>query len=198
LPVLDGFGVLREIEPELMPVTVFVTAFDQYALRAFESHALDYLLKPFDQERFQRALQRARTQVKRQRGGELDDKLRDLLASLGPKPGHIERIVVRTGARLVFLRVDEIDWMDAEGNYIRLHVGKKSYLLRETMSGMEAKLDPARFIRIHRSTIVNIDRIKELESLFQGEYLVILHDGTKLPSSRGYRDRVRELLEGAS
>jgi two-component system, LytTR family, response regulator len=198
MPELDGFEVVEAIGTSRMPAVVFVTAYDQYALRAFESHALDYLLKPFDQERFQRALQRARTQVQRQRGGELDDKLRDLLASLGPKPGHIERIVVRTGARLVFLRVDEIDWMDAEGNYIRLHVGKKSYLLRETMSGMEAKLDPARFIRIHRSTIVNIDRIKELESLFQGEYLVILHDGTKLTSSRGYRDRVRELLEGAS
>jgi two-component system, LytTR family, response regulator len=198
MPELDGFAVLEAVGAERMPAVVFVTAYDQYALRAFESHALDYLLKPYDQERFQRALQRARAQVRRERSGELDERLRSLLGSLGSRSGYLERIVVRTGARLVFLRVDEIDWMDAEGNYIRLHVGKRSHLLRETMASMESKLDPARFMRIHRSTIVNIDRIKELESLFQGEYVVILQDGTKLTSSRGYRDRLRELLESAS
>jgi two-component system, LytTR family, response regulator len=198
MPELDGFGVVEAVGPEQMPAVIFVTAYDQFALRAFEAHALDYLLKPFDQERFGRALHRARSAIEKQRNGELDQRLRDLLGGLQPRSEYLERIVVRTGARILFLRVDEIDWMDAEGNYIRLHSGKRSHLIRETMSGIETKLDPARFIRIHRSTIVNIDRIKELESLFQGEYVVILNDGTKLTSSRGYRDRLRELLESAS
>jgi two-component system, LytTR family, response regulator len=198
MPELDGFAVVEAVGIPQMPAVVFVTAYDQYALQAFEAHAVDYLLKPYDQERFSRALERARSQVQRLRSGELDQRLRELVGSLAGRAGYLERIVVRTGARLVFLRVDEIDWMDAEGNYIRLHSGRKSHLVRETMSGMEAKLDPSRFIRIHRSTIVNIDRIREMESLFQGEYVVILHDGTKLTSSRGYRDRLKVLLEGAS
>jgi two-component system, LytTR family, response regulator len=198
MPELDGFGVVEAVGPAQMPKVIFVTAYDQFALRAFEAHALDYLLKPFDQDRFHKALQRARGSIHQQENGELDQRLLDLLGTLRPKSEYLERIVVRTGARIIFLRVDEVDWMDAEGNYIRLHVGKKSHLIRETMSGIESKLDPARFIRIHRSTIVNIDRIKEMESLFQGEFVVILQDGTKLTSSRGYRDRLRDLLASSS
>jgi two-component system, LytTR family, response regulator len=198
MPELDGFGVVEAVAQEHMPAVIFVTAYDQFALRAFEAHALDYLLKPFDQERFRKALQRARATIEKKRDGQIDQRIRDLLSGLRPRSEYLERIVVRTGSRILFLRVDEIDWMDAEGNYIRLHVGKKSHLVRETMAAMEAKLDPDRFLRIHRSTIVNIDRIKELESMFQGEYVVILADGTKLTSSRGYRDRLRDLLGSAS
>jgi two-component system, LytTR family, response regulator len=198
MPELDGFGVLESLDLSRMPGVIFVTAYDQFALRAFEAHALDYLLKPYDQERFQKALQRARESIRLVREGEIDQRLRDLLGSLRPRGEYLERLVVRTGSRIVFLRVDEIDWMGAEGNYIRLHVGKKSHLIRETMSGIEAKLDPSRFLRIHRSTIINVDRIREMESLFQGEFVVILQDGTKLTSSRGYRDRLRDLLANSS
>jgi two-component system, LytTR family, response regulator len=198
MPVVDGFGVVETVGVERMPVVVFVTAYDQFALRAFETHALDYLLKPFDSERFARAVQHARATIQQRKSSDLDVRLRDLLGSLKPQSEYLERVVIRTGVRIVFLRIDEIDWMEAEGNYVRLHVGKKSHLLRETMSRLEARLDPASFLRIHRSTIVNIDRIKEMESLFHGEYVLVLHDGTKLTSSRGYRDRLRVLLEQSS
>ena len=194
MPELDGFGVVELIGPDNMPAVVFVTAYDQFAVRAFEAHAVDYILKPFDQERFRRALQRARQQIQQRDNNELNYRLRALLGELQSKTEHLERIIVRSGARMIFVSVDEIDWMAAEGNYIRLHVGKQSHLLREKMGTIEEKLDPSRFVRIHRSTIVNIKRIKELESLFQGEFVVILHDGTKLTSSRGYRDRLREIL----
>ncbi len=198
MPEVDGFGVIEAVGAERMPTVIFVTAYDQFALRAFEAHALDYILKPFDSERFHRALERARRSVERQKEDDLSERLRGLLEELRPKAKYLDRLVVRSGARITFLRTDEVDWIDAEGNYARLHVGKKSYLLRETMSGIEAKLDPERFIRIHRSTIVNVERIKSLETLFQGEYVVHLEDGTKLTSSRGYRDRLHALMEASS
>ncbi|HEV2129508.1 MAG TPA: LytTR family DNA-binding domain-containing protein [Longimicrobiaceae bacterium] len=198
MPEMTGFEVIEAVGPEQMPTVIFVTAYDEFALRAFEVHALDYILKPFDQERFERALQKARGTIHRQKNGDISERLRSLLEELRPRPRHLDRLVVRSGARITFLRTDEVEWIDAEGNYVRLHVGKKSYLLRETMSGIEAKLDPERFIRIHRSTIVNIECIKSLETLFQGEYVVHLEDGTKLTSSRGYRDRLHALMEASS
>ncbi len=198
MPEMTGFEVIEAVGPEQMPTVIFVTAYDQYALHAFEAHALDYILKPFDQERFERALQKARGTIQRQKEGDISERLRSLLEELQPRPRYVDRLVVRSGARITFLRTEEVEWVDAEGNYVRLHVGKKSYLLRETMSGIEAKLDPERFIRIHRSTIVNIERIKSLETLFQGEYVVHLEDGTKLTSSRGYRDRLHALMEASS
>ncbi len=198
MPEMTGFEVIEAVGPEEMPTVIFVTAYDQYALRAFEARALDYILKPFDQERFARALQKARDTIQRQKDGDISERLRSLLEELRPRPRYVERLVVRSGARITFLRTEEVEWIDAEGNYVRLHVGKKSYLLRETMSGIEAKLDPERFIRIHRSTIVNVERIKSLETLFQGEYVVHLEDGTKLTSSRGYRDRLHALMEASS
>jgi two-component system LytT family response regulator len=198
MPEMTGFEVIEAVGPEQMPTVIFVTAYDQYALHAFEAHALDYILKPFDQERFERALQKARGTIQRQKEGDISERLRSLLEELRPRPRYVDRLVVRSGARITFLRTEEVEWVDAEGNYVRLHVGKKSYLLRETMSGIEAKLDPERFIRIHRSTIVNIERIKSLETLFQGEYVVHLEDGTKLTSSRGYRDRLHALMEASS
>jgi two-component system, LytTR family, response regulator len=196
MPGLDGFEVLETVGPEQMPAVVFATAYDQFALRAFDAHALDYLLKPFDGERFRKTLDRARHQLHGEAHDGLGARLEALLAGLQERGRYLERVAVRAGGRIIFLRTDEIDWIEAEGNYARLHVSGRAYLLRETMSRLEEKLDPARFVRIHRSTIVRIDQIKELEPLFQGEYQVTLHAGTRLTSSRGYLDKLQELLSG--
>ncbi len=194
MPELDGFDVLQAIGVGHVAVVIFVTAYDQFALRAFEAHALDYLLKPFDDERFEAALERARERIRQQQGGDLDRRLRALLEEVRGDRGYLQRLVVPSGRRSVFIRTEEIDWIEAERNYVRLHVGGRSYLLRENLSHIEAALDPAKFCRIHRSTIVNIDRIQAVESLFQGEYLVVLHDGTKLTSGRSYRRSLHALL----
>jgi two-component system LytT family response regulator len=193
MPELDGFGVLEALELQPMPWVIFVTAYDQYALRAFEVHALDYLLKPFDRERFQKALQRARTQIERARPGDHGQQLLALLEELQSKK-HLERFVIKSAGRIFFLRADEIDWMESAGNYIRLHIGPETHLMRETMTDLEAKLDPNRFLRIHRSTMVNLERIKELQPWFHGDYVVILKDGTRLTLSRSYRDKLRRWL----
>jgi two-component system LytT family response regulator len=198
MPELDGFGVLEVTAPENMPAVVFVTAYDAFAIRAFDAHALDYLLKPLDRDRFHRAASRAVAHVRQRQQGELDQRLRALLNDIRPEPKYIDRLVVRSGPRIMFVKVDEIDWIDAEGNYLRLHIGKRSHLLRETMNTLEAKLNPQEFMRIHRSAIVRIARIKELESIFQGEYVVTLHDGTKLTSSRGYREALQQLMDRSS
>lgn len=194
MPGLDGFGVLEEIRDGVVPEVVFVTAYDQFALQAFESHALDYLLKPFDADRFNRTLDRIRTHLRGRRRLQADARLLRLLDDLRNKPHHLERIVVRSGGRILILRTDDVDWVEAAANYVKLHIGGRHYLLRETMTNMENQLDPERFTRIHRSTIVQIDRIKQLEPLLQGDYMVVLQDGTRLPSSRGYRDNIQDLL----
>ncbi len=194
IPELDGFEVVRSLGEGEMPVTVFVTAYDQYALQAFEVHAVDYLLKPFDEERFKRALDRARKAIQAANGHGFSDKLLALLQDLKTPQGFLERIVVKNAGRLSFLRADEIDWIESSGNYVSLHVGHESHLLRETMNGLEERLDPARFVRIHRTAIVRIEQIKELHPLFHGEYEVVLREGTRLTLSRGYRDRLPGLL----
>jgi two-component system LytT family response regulator len=194
MPGIDGFGVLESLAPQQTPAVIFITAFDQYALRAFEVHALDYLLKPFDRARFKKALDRARAQIRHDSGESLDHRLTTLLDSLGNKPRHMDRVVIKSAGRIMFLRTDEIDWIEAADNYVRLHVGAESHLLRETMGALESRLDASRFMRIHRSTVVNIDRMKELQPWFHGDYVVILQDGTRLNLSRTYRDRVIELL----
>jgi two-component system, LytTR family, response regulator len=201
MPSVDGFGVLRALEGEIMPYVVFVTAYDQYALQAFEVHALDYVLKPFNAERFSQALQRARAAISKRDDveGSVDkDRLRSLVASLTAEQREKQRIVVKSSGRVFFVKVDDIDWIEAEGNYVRLHMGTQSHLLRETMKGMESVLDTAQFIRIHRSTIVNADRIRELQPLFHGEYAVILRDGTRLVASRGPDNRLKKLLAEAT
>jgi two-component system LytT family response regulator len=192
MPNLDGFGVIQTIGPDKMPVVVFVTAYDKHALRAFEVQALDYLLKPFDGERFQGALRRVRQQLEEGHAG-LERRLMALVRDLD-RPSRPERLVVKSGGRLFFLRVDEIDWVEAAGNYVKLHVGADAHLLRETMTSIEGRLNPDTFIRIHRSHIVNLERIKELQPWFNGEYVVMLQNGTKLTLSRGYRDRLQERL----
>ena len=201
MPSVDGFGVLRALEGEIMPHVVFVTAYDQYALRAFEVHALDYVLKPFNAERFSQALQHARAAIAKRDDveGSVDKvRLRSLVASLTAEQREKQRIVVKSSGRVFFVKVDDIDWIEAEGNYVRLHMGAQSHLLRETMKGMESVLDTSQFIRIHRSTIVNADRIRELQPLFHGEYAVILRDGTRLVASRGPDNRLKKLLAEAT
>lgn len=194
MPELDGFGVIESLQGEYVPVVVFVTAFDKYALKAFEVHAVDYLLKPFDRERFETALQRAIARVRGQQGGNLQDQLAGLLADLRPKNRAPDRLVIKSEGRVLFLRMDEIDWVEAADNYVNLHVGADSHLLRETMGSLESRLPPDRFLRISRSTMVNIERIKELQPMFHGEYTVILRNGAKLTLSRGYRDKLQPLL----
>jgi two-component system, LytTR family, response regulator len=197
MPGLDGFGVLEALGASHMPVTIFTTAYDQFALRAFDAHAIDYVLKPYDSERFTNAVERARMHLTGRRHAQMDDRLDSLLDELRSRNQFLERLVVRSGGRILILRVADVDWVEAASNYVRLHAGGKEYLLRETMTALETKLDPADFVRIHRSTIVRVDRIRELEPLFQGDYVVILEDGTRLTSSRGYREKLQDLLQGS-
>jgi two-component system LytT family response regulator len=194
MPEMDGFGVLKAIPAEKIPRVIFVTAYDKYALRAFEVYALDYLLKPFDRERFDKALQRARLEIQRDRGGDTNERILALLEEIKHKPKHLERIVIKSNGRIFFLKSEESDWIEAEGNYVRIHTGKESYLIRETITSLESQLNPKRFLRIHRSTIVNIDRIKELQPWFHGDYRILLKDGTQLTMSRSYREKLHELL----
>jgi two-component system LytT family response regulator len=195
MPELDGFGVLASIKPPRLPEVIFVTAFNQHALRAFEVHALDYLLKPFDRERFQTALERARTRLAQARSGELNQKLTALLAEIRPEPKTTDRLAVKTSGKVLFVKTSDIDWIEAADNYVSLHVGAESHLLRETMGALEARLDPKQFLRISRSTIVNLERVKELQPMFHGDYTVILRNGTRLGLSRNYRDKLQALMK---
>ncbi len=206
MPEMDGLEVLEAVGPRDIPAVIFVTAYDQYALRAFEVHAIDYLLKPFDDERFDRALQHARDLIQRGRIEALSQQLfalaRDLRSAGGPAaekvptegPQHLERLAIKSGDRVSLIKTQEIDWIEGAGVYVRLHVGKKSHLLRETLSNLEEQLHPDQFVRIHRSTIVNVERVRELKSYFHGEYIVYLHDGTQLKLSRSYREKLFTLL----
>ena len=194
MPELDGFGVIEALGAERLPAVIFVTAYDHYAVQAFDVHAIDYLLKQFDRQRFQIALARAKENLQTNRREKINQQLSSLLRQLKSPRTSNERFVVKSGGRVFFLKYDEIDWIEAAGNYIRLHVGNETHLLRETMNAIQKKLDPGRFIRIHRSTFVNIEKIKELQPWFHGEYVVILRDGTQLTMSRSYRSNLPELL----
>ena len=206
MPRMDGFEVLRAIllrdangaraksgaslGPCPAPTIIFVTAYDQYALRAFDANALDYLLKPFDRERFERALTRARRQIESEKRDHLSSRLEALVRALEPAPRFLNRLVVRNAGRVNFLKAEEIDWIEAAGNYACIHSGAESHLLRETMATLEAKLDPAKFVRIHRSAIVNLDRVKEIQPSFHGDAVVLLRGGKRLPLSRNYREKL--------
>ena len=194
MPGSTGFDVIDTVGPSRMPPVVFVTAYDRYALRAFDVHALDYLLKPFDRERFQQALGRARQRLERRDPGELERRLLELVHDLRSTPQRPERFVIKSGGRVFFVRTEEIDWIEAAGNYVKLHVGSDAHLLRETMNALEAQLDPDVFFRIHRCHIVNIERVKELQPWFNGEYVVFLRGGTRLTLSRGYREKLQDRL----
>ena len=199
MPEGDGFDVVRAVGRAVgagrMPVVVFVTAHDEYAVQAFAAHALDYLLKPVERERFDDALERARVQARRERGPDVDPRLLALVRHLDGPPSYLDRIPVRMGARTRLVDVADVDYFEAETNYVRVHVGPKTYLVRGTLAALEERLDPARFLRVHRSLVVNLRRVVEVESLFGGEYELFLQDGTRLTSGRTYRARVQDALQ---
>lgn len=195
MPELTGFEMLSRIKDVPLPGIIFITAYDEFALRAFEFHALDYLLKPYDRERFKKSVSHARESLQSASTSSVTtEQIKALLESIAQPPSSIERLIVKSNGRIVFLRTDEIDWIEAAGNYVKLHVGKESHLIRETMNTLERKLNLQKFIRIHRSTIANIDKIKELQPYFNGEYTVILQNNSQLILSRGYRDNFISVL----
>jgi two-component system LytT family response regulator len=202
MPDLDGFQVLSEISPDEMPVVIFTSAYDQYAIRAFEANALDYLLKPFDQERLHHAVERARSELRKDRDREITHRILNLLSQVRsitpPAPELDSRLVIKANGRVVFLDLDSIEWVEAAANYVRLNVGKESYLFRETISRISERLDANHFVRIHRSTIVNVRKIKELIPVNSGEYVVVLKSGRELSCSRGYRSALQGIVEKSS
>jgi len=193
MPELDGFGVLEALAPESRPAVVFITAYDEHAVRAFEVNAIDYLLKPVEPRRFEAALARARERLA-QPAATRDAALEAVLAELRRVRGQPARLVVRDGSRVSFVRVGDIDWIDAAGNYARLHVGGTIHLLREPLKTLESRLDPEQFLRVHRSAIVNLERITAVEPYFHGEYILTLRDGTRLTASRTHSVKLRALL----
>lgn len=197
MPELNGFDVLDALAPGELPLVVFVTAYDQYALNAFQVHALDYLLKPYEDERMLEALDHAKAQLRQKNGTHTAKRLLDMLDTTKAERGRTGRIMVRSGGRITFVRVDDVDWIEAQGDYVCLHTQGKKHLVREKISDMEAQLSPELFLRIHRSTMINVSRIKEMQPLFHGEYSVMLQDGTRLTMSRSFRDKVFDRLTGA-
>jgi two-component system LytT family response regulator len=191
MPELDGFEVVRRLDPAQRPLIVFVTAFEQYALDAFRASAVQYLLKPVDREALKSAVERVRrlSEAPAPEAG-----VAELLAQVQRPRPFLQRVAVKSRGRTLLFRIDQIDWVESAGNYVRLHIGREGYLLRETMSALEEKLDPSQFVRIHRSAIVNLERVRELQPTSHGEYLVMLANDTRLTLSRVYRDRLEPLL----
>ncbi len=197
MPGVDGVAVAEKISQAsdaFVPLFIFVTAYDQYALRAFELHALDYLLKPFDRDRFRIAFDRARKQLASREKELNDSKILRMLEDMSARSRYLDRIVLNSNNRSVVVRTDEIDWIEAEGNYVRIHFGKQASLLRETLSKLESQLDPRKFTRIHRSRIVNIDHIRELQPWSHRGCRIVMLNGAELPLTRTYRDEVYRLL----
>ena len=196
IPGRNGFEVLDCLEDKCAPAVIFVTAFDKYAVRAFEVRALDYLLKPFNKARFAEALKRFHERGARLSGTERKEELKAVLREIQRESRESERIVVKSGSRTIFLRKGSIEWIEAQGDYVKLHSGKESHLLRETMSALSDRLDPGRFVRIHRSRIVNLDYIREIRPLWGGDCTVLMRDGTELTMSRTYRASLQDTLYG--
>jgi two-component system, LytTR family, response regulator len=192
MPGLDGFGVLEALSPEEIPAVVFVTAFDQYAVRAFEAQAVDYLMKPFSRERVEEAVRRVRELVKGKSLEDFRESIAKIVEKIRRDRSYPEWVLLKADGKNVFVKVRDIDWIESSRNNVRIHVGPTLYLLHETTTAIASRLDPKRFLRIHRSAIVNIERIKELHPWFNGDYAVILRDGTQLTLSASYRDRLRE------
>ena len=219
MPDVDGFGVVEALGIDRMPPTIFVTAYNEYAVRAFDVHAIDYLLKPFDTDRFRAAFQRARTHLEQVSSAEQGRRIKALLeqvlgegaatagtppvplhgsppnGSAPPRHRYVDRLMVKHDGRVFFVKVTDVDWFEASGNYVRIHTGKVSHLIRETMQRVESQLDPAMFVRIHRAVIVNLDRIRELQPWFAGDYVVILRDGRQLKLSRTYREHLHTRMQ---
>jgi two-component system LytT family response regulator len=218
MPDIDGFGVVAELGSEPLPAIIFVTAYNEYAVKAFDVNAIDYILKPFDPDRFRSAFARARTHLEQKSSAEAGRRIKALLeevlgeeraqalaagagngnghgkaapAAPAPRARHLDRLMVKHDGRVYFVKVSDVDWFEAAGNYVRVHVGRVSHLIRETMHGIESQLDPNQFARIHRAVIVNLDRIRELQPWFAGDYIVILRDGRQLKLSRTYREALQ-------
>jgi two-component system, LytTR family, response regulator len=194
MPEMDGFEVLKSLNVEKMPHVIFVTAYDHYAIRAFEVHALDYLLKPFDRKRFQEALNHGKTQIGQDRNRTNKSELKALLEEMKTAPRYLERLVIKSHGKVFFLKTDAIDWIEAQGKYELVHAGQESHLIREGMGKLESELDPKKFVRIHKSTIVNIDRIEHLQPLFHGDFRAFLRNGTTLTVSRRHREKLEKFL----
>ena len=197
MPGLDGFGVIEQIGVGKMPVIIFVTAYDLHALKAFQVHAIDYLLKPINPDNFHIAVERARSLLQTEKSVDINKKLVALLQTMNVNQEYHKRFVLKSTGRMVIVNVDEIDWIEADGDYVRLYVKGRYQLMRERISAIEQQINPAQFIRIHRSVIVRIDRIKEMKPLLNGDHLLTLHDGTQLSLSRTYRDKVLGLIAQA-
>ena len=197
MPGLDGFQIVDSLGGAPLPIIVFVTAFNDYALRAFDVSALDYLLKPFDRERFEKTLVRVEERLTARQRGDMSAELREFLGTLSTPaaPNHVSRFSVRANGEIYFVRAEDVDWIDAEGNYVALHAAGRRHLVRDTIKSLETRLDPAKFVRVHRSAIINVERLRKLQPYFHGEYVITLQDGTTLTSSRTYSDRLRALLE---
>jgi two-component system LytT family response regulator len=195
MPQIGGFDVIETIGVEKMPVVIFVTAYDEFALRAFEINAVDYLLKPFDEERLKKAVARAKREILRQEpAAEIEERLRRLLKEVKPEPKYLKRIPVKSSRGMTLVLTDEIDWINSAGHYLEIHAGRETHLIRERLSQIEQRLDPETFIRVHRSIIVNLDRIKSLHPLFNGDHLIILQNGQELNLSRTYHEKLMLLL----
>jgi two-component system LytT family response regulator len=194
MPELDGFDVIQAIDPYHLPAIIFVTAFDEYAIRAFEVNAIDYLLKPINAARFEKALTRALERLAQTDTCEADRRLLDFVERLRAERQYASRFVVRSGSRLSFVRACDVDWLDVADNYVRLHVAGREHLVRDTLKSVEAQLNPEIFLRVHRSIIINLDRIEAVEPYTHGDYLLTMKDGTKLTTSRSYSERLRRLL----
>jgi two-component system LytT family response regulator len=194
MPEVSGFEVIEYIGIEQMPVVIFITAYDEFALRAFEACALDYLLKPFKKSRLIRTLERAKREINLRQAGKPDQHLSQLMSQVGREPKYLQRIIVKSGEQTILLSVDDIDWIGGAGNYLELHVGKEIYLIRGRMNTMELKLNPDTFGRVHRSTIINLNRVKTLHPLFHGDHLIRLGDGTELNMSRTYYEKLLHRL----
>lgn len=194
MPKMDGFDLVQELDPETMPSIVFVTAYDRYALRAFEIHALDYLLKPFDEERLDRALTRARDHLGRADRGEELSRVLALLEDLGARDRYPDRIAIRRSDRTILQPVVDIDWLEADGKHVKFHVGDRTFAIREAMSRIERLLDPRTFLRVSRSAIVNVDRIREVQPWFHGDHVIVLQSGDQVTTTRTYRSSVNRLL----
>ena len=195
MPEMDGFQVLKNARVDQLPHVIFVTAYDSYAIQAFEIHALDYLLKPYDRKRLQKALERAKSQIaQQQRSNSNTDELRTILTEMAAPPRYLERLIVKDRGVVTFVKAEEIDWIEAQGKYELVHAGQQTHLVREGMAKLEAELNPKKFVRIHKSTIVNLDRIEKLEPLFHADFRVFLKNGTTLTISRRYRQKMEAVL----
>ena len=199
MPALDGFGVLgalsQERIPPVIPEVIFVTAYNEYAIQAFEVNALDYLLKPVDCERLSKAVDRAKSRLaKLTRDDQLDNRFRAMLEDIKSGSKYVKRLTIKLTGRTILLPVDEIDWIETYGNYLKVHVGRESHLIRVTMQSMETKLDPEKFIRVHRSVMVNVEKIKEIYPRSNGDQDLVLQNGQRLMLSRNYRDKFFGLL----